>query len=978
MADILKIRRSLVSGNVPAPASLGEGELAANIPDKKLWIGDSNGDPIEFPLGSIGDLYLDDLLDVDAPAPEGGDRLAWDGDEEKWIPKRSLSALGIMEFEYTMQLPPDSTPSLKQISRNDSDPAQATILYLNKRDRSGADISLFIKEMRAGDWLNLHKKIDVDVYEKYDIIGTPTQNGDIWEIPVENYENAGTLNNGNRVRLLWRVQGQDTDNYREPMGSGLHHGGQLNTGTNNLEIEVSAGRGIIVDATTNPFKIQREDILWNDQTITITPTSPDTQEIHVIYVDINGDILSAPIQDIQYKLIYDYIRLGWAELSQNMIINIVDAPFIVGQTAASLADFYYAVKDGSKSRGLRLQPCNTGLQLYCEEGEIFSAGINWYNDKKRQNILHINQTGDANNPITFQLFDRNAIPVLSPTTELPKYVDNNGVIEPLTGGEAAIHYIFFSSAGFSLQLGQVKYENFASAFKNACIDKNEFIFAPGSNVSGTSTLIGQIIISKNAVDFSNKAFASIISSINDETGNIISPVDLTLVPQYLLQSIAGEDITQGNELSMDINGNIQNYPATGGEGQSQFTSDNVILHSAIFLNLSNNQGVIAWVKDGESKIYVVTAQGNPNGSISYSPVGDITTPTIPNALRICKIDNTRAGMIFSYPNSVSLGVIQNNGLSSAPSIGTTRSLNNVQANDLGVDCVWDYDNDNLIGVYSLTSNNTVYNRYCEISGNNVDAPPESQEEMVDGIQVRCTTEGNNVIVTAVNNGVSNWREAGWKKNQGYNQKTDVETLSDCSNHCGLQAFNGTIYSQFENNGSIRIYSAKYSSTNEIDPPLAHSIGFSGKWGDILKTDSGIIYSFILDNTKVKIFEGTIMGGYDLVYTSIFEVDETNTEIQSLIFGSVFAMGIGYNSNDANKVFLIDSAITRTDHFIGVAPNDTLQGQQISVDIALPLMTLPREYPPGTYYNFGPYKYQVLTPSQAVLIIESTILQSSTI
>ncbi len=46
MADIIQIRRSIVSSTVPAAASLAEGELAVNIPDQMLWVGDTAGDPI--------------------------------------------------------------------------------------------------------------------------------------------------------------------------------------------------------------------------------------------------------------------------------------------------------------------------------------------------------------------------------------------------------------------------------------------------------------------------------------------------------------------------------------------------------------------------------------------------------------------------------------------------------------------------------------------------------------------------------------------------------------------------------------------------------------------------------------------------------------------------------------------------------------------------------------------------------------------
>ncbi len=46
MADILQIKRSLTTLSVPASGVLAEGELAVNIPDKMVWIGDDSGNPI--------------------------------------------------------------------------------------------------------------------------------------------------------------------------------------------------------------------------------------------------------------------------------------------------------------------------------------------------------------------------------------------------------------------------------------------------------------------------------------------------------------------------------------------------------------------------------------------------------------------------------------------------------------------------------------------------------------------------------------------------------------------------------------------------------------------------------------------------------------------------------------------------------------------------------------------------------------------
>jgi len=46
MADILQIKRSLTATAVPSAGALAEGELAVNIPDKMMWIGDDSGNPI--------------------------------------------------------------------------------------------------------------------------------------------------------------------------------------------------------------------------------------------------------------------------------------------------------------------------------------------------------------------------------------------------------------------------------------------------------------------------------------------------------------------------------------------------------------------------------------------------------------------------------------------------------------------------------------------------------------------------------------------------------------------------------------------------------------------------------------------------------------------------------------------------------------------------------------------------------------------
>jgi len=458
MADVLQIKRSSIAGVVPASGTLMEGELAINIVDKNLWVGDSSNNPVKLPFLH----FLNDLDDVNTEPAYVGERLTYeldDNDNGVWVPKRSFSALGIKEFEYTLTLPLDTTPSARHLSRDGNTPDDVTVLYLHERDQTNGDISLFIKEMRAGDWLNLHFKRDTEKFEKYDIIATPTKNGDVWEIPVSPYEHQGTLSNGNRVRLFWRIQSSTTDNRREPMTTGLHHGGIITKGTDDLDVDIAAGRGLVSDTVTDPFKVTFKDVIWNDQTITITPLAVDTQEIHNIYIDSDGSVLVIPAQDVTNENRYALIRLGWVELFNNVINKVIAAPYVIGQTSHSLSDLFRILNDEAKTEGLRVKP-STGLSVYVEEGIILIPGANWHNDPKNQNNIVVAQEGDRLTPILMPYFNQQAQMVIAPQDNIPKYYDDNGNLTHLTGGEAVIHYMFYTASGYATQLGTKVYTDF--------------------------------------------------------------------------------------------------------------------------------------------------------------------------------------------------------------------------------------------------------------------------------------------------------------------------------------------------------------------------------------------------------------------------------------------------------------------------------------------------------------------------------------
>ena len=699
----------------------------------------------------------------------------------------------------------------------------------------------------------------------------------------------------------------------------------------------------------------------------------DTLEIHNVYVDITGIPFTVALQNDDRDVV-ENIRLGWIEVQNGVILGAIVAPHVIGQTSVNLADMFHGISDASLSTGLRVKP-SSGLDVFIEAGTLLLPGIGWHTTPKSQNYYDVPQAGDESTPVILNIFNQLGNPVMAGQPTIPKNYDNAGVLEPLTGGEAVIHYLFFSASGYSLQLGTTPHADFRQAYKNLCDDYDHFQFAPGSNVSGRSIVLAQIVISNGALNFNNKSLADIVSTINNESGNTISPVDLTLVPQYLLNTVAAEDLTMGDELSMDINGHLQKYPASGGEGTSEFTTDDVDFHSSVFLNTANNQGIIVWRNaTNTNQINFRTAQGEANGTVTYSPIGTMTVGNNVSVIRTCKITASMAGMIWADSNGVHLVVFWNNGVGSAPSYGTSQQLQSGTITD--VDVCWADNESHIIGVFCY--NGTAYNMYCEISGYNVSSPPYSAIGMINGTQCRCASEGGNVVVTTISGTSSNWREAAWDKplwsTGRYDDQTSAVAQAGCTNHCGMQVQTGNILAQFENAGVLQTYTATYSSGSSMGTPTTYGDPITGEWGALIKTDSGIGYSVVLlDTGFIEIYEGTITGTYQHIYTSTFSAGVNAVSIGAIMFGAVFGIGVIDDHTWSNYVILIDSSVTRTDHFVAVAPSNITQGQRFDADIALPLITLPREYAPGTTYEYGPYKYQVITHNQAVIIIEATII-----
>jgi hypothetical protein len=102
MPAIFQQHRSLTATNVPAASSLAEGQLAINIPDKKLWVGDAAGDPV--PLLGGGAAYWDSDGDIQWNTNTGNVGIGTDTPVE-FLDVDLTGSNSTVQFKYTDAVP---------------------------------------------------------------------------------------------------------------------------------------------------------------------------------------------------------------------------------------------------------------------------------------------------------------------------------------------------------------------------------------------------------------------------------------------------------------------------------------------------------------------------------------------------------------------------------------------------------------------------------------------------------------------------------------------------------------------------------------------------------------------------------------------------------------------------------------------------------------------------------------------------------
>jgi len=470
--------------------------------------------------------------------------------------------------------------------------------------------------------------------------------------------------------------------------------------------------------------------------------------------------------------------------------------------------------------------------------------------------------------------------------------------------------------------------------------------------------------------------------------------DLGLIPEYKLIAPANSNIKKFDPVSMDVNGNLQKYPASGGETAENFSSKNIKLNHMVYL--SAGKGIMLYTDEDPNSLYLRTGVAQTDGSIAWGAMATIATEGEVKEIRATNLDGITACItwIEEAPNnedSLKAVNIQTDGFNIT--IGEKFRPNNSgsTAEVKTVDILFDKELNHIIWVY--TENQKTYNSYNTFNGLTINPNNVQRVDMEltgDFVSIETTIEKSNIIIqTLDSDGKVLWREVKWKGEWWGSDNDRYKILSNIveviENNAislgGLKSNNGIIFGQICISQNLwKTFYSSYISGANIQEPQSFGNTIEALEAQLVNTNSGSGYNIIIDpdRKKFKIYEGSSSNpssGFGLVYTGISTLDTISpNSLYVTMFGTMFASIFLDHSTETpnNKIYFIDSNATRSDNYIGNAASDANIGEMLEIYIGLPMINHSMTYNRGDVFYLGPYKYQAISDHQVLMIVEETI------
>ena len=203
MSEKIQLRRSSVAGRVPTTSQLDLGEIGINTHDGKVYIKKNNGSESIVEIGPL--FSLGDLIDVDLSTASPTDGQVLDYDGANWVPVTPTDVIdtttrNINATTYKFSTSTSSNPGHEKIRLNSTDWSTASIMYLNKQDKDGRDLTNFYNiVLKAGTRIFLQENKDASKLFVATIASDPTKSGDVYTISLTGVQVQGTRPGDNKT-----------------------------------------------------------------------------------------------------------------------------------------------------------------------------------------------------------------------------------------------------------------------------------------------------------------------------------------------------------------------------------------------------------------------------------------------------------------------------------------------------------------------------------------------------------------------------------------------------------------------------------------------------------------------------------------------------------------------------------------------------------------------------------------------------------
>lgn len=284
--------------------------------------------------------------------------------------------------------------------------------------------------------------------------------------------------------------------------TGIRYGGTV-TGLGTTTISVASGAGAVLD-NTDPENPIYMPVNWLAQSVEVVPG------LQWVCINSSG-ILERTTTEPGHATYRTCIQLGRISVNDGVITGISGTVAPTQQLAAQIWDAFRAL--GVVKRGLLVYSSGANLKIAIEEGEIYQAGSNFFNDplEPHETPFPIFDSGASD---VFRMVTQNGV-VNGNITDLPVGdYDVGGTVTPIPGSNnrATIFRVYrFPGVGnVRAYYGQEFFSSLTAAVD--AVNTNTYKPIISNSFKNNAILLGSICAVKNATDLSNASQAVFIGT----------------------------------------------------------------------------------------------------------------------------------------------------------------------------------------------------------------------------------------------------------------------------------------------------------------------------------------------------------------------------------------------------------------------------------------------------------------------------------